>query len=200
MKSPALIALILLVCAPHVATAQDDAGPFELGVQLPVVMSNEIDDTDVGVGGRVGWRPTSLFGVEAELNYFPGDAPRDGFSPGRTEGLFGMTVGPRIDRIRPFAKVRPGFVAFRGSSEPVACILIFPPPLSCILAEGHTAFALDLGGGVEVFMTPRSFLRLDVSNRMVRYPGPAFDADNDTHEDDFIGHELRLAVGGGWRF
>ena len=132
----AIAALMLL--HPARAAAQSSPERFELGVQLPVAASGEFDRTDAGIGGRFAWRPTTLVGVEAEIDLYPRDFP-DGvaFSRGRTEGLFGVTAGPALRRVRPFARLRPGFVEFREAPAPVACILIFPPPLSCSLAAGR---------------------------------------------------------------
>jgi hypothetical protein len=111
--------------------------------------------------------------------------------------------------VRPFGKVRPGFVGFDGASEPFACVLIFPPPLACTLAGGETLFALDLGGGLELFTSPRTFIRVDAGDRMVRYPAPVirgnFPRRNDDREpsienDPFFGHDFRFTIGGGMRF
>src|SRR5260221_651600 len=132
------------------ARAVSEPGPFELGVQLPVVRSGEFDRTDTGIGGRVAWRPTTPMGIEAEVNLYPRDFPGGtAFSRGRVEGLFGVTLGPTFKRARPFARLRPGFVQFREAPGPLVCVLIFPPPLSCTLASGRTVFALDVGGGVD---------------------------------------------------
>jgi len=108
-----------------------------------------------------------------------------------------VTVGPRFARLRPFGKLRPGFLSFHG--QPVVCILIFPPPLSCVLATGRTVFALDAGGGVEVFATERTVVRVDVGDRLLKYPGPSFRNGRAT-EDSFVSHDVRLSAGAGLRF
>jgi hypothetical protein len=102
-----------------------------------------------------------------------------------------------LARVRPFAKLRPGFLAFRG--QPVVCILIFPPPLSCVLAAGRTVFALDAGGGVEVFATERTVVRVDVGDRLLKYPGPSFHNGRATQQS-FFSHDVRFSVGAGVRF
>jgi hypothetical protein len=119
----------------------------------------------------------------------------------RLDGLFGVKVGPRFDRFSVFGKVRPGFVRFGEAPAPFPCIAIYPPPLSCVLAEGQTVAALDLGGGIEVFPTKTSLLRFDVSDLMLQYPGPVLTRDGEAFtEDGFWGHNLRLTVGAGFRF
>jgi hypothetical protein len=80
-------------------------------------------------------------------------------SGGRVEGLFGVTAGVTIDRVRPFARFRPGFLAVRESPAPFACILIYPSPLECVLASGRTLLAVDVGGGVDVALSSRTLMR-----------------------------------------
>jgi len=201
-RRTAALTSVFVMLAWAAAIAQRDADRFQLGGQVTVASSSELATTDVGFGARFSWKPTALIGTEAELSFYPEDLGPDNarFSRGRVEGLFGVTVGPRIGSLRPFAKLRPGFVTFREAPEPFPCILIFPPPLSCALGTGATAFALDVGGGVEFLPAARTFFRMDVSDRMVRYPGPAFDGDGTPHEDAFYGHDFGFAAAAGVRF
>ena len=194
-----MIALVIL-CGQREAAAQDER--FEVGAQAATAVSGEFDATDVGIGARFAWRPTGVFGLEGEFDVYPQEFPDTGvaISGGRVEALVGVTVGPQLGRIRPFVRIRPGVLRFQEAPAPVPCILIFPPPLGCSLAAGETMFALDVGGGVEVQMTPRTLLRVDVGDRLVRYPGPAFDSNREVHDDDFFGHDVRVAVGAGVRF
>jgi hypothetical protein len=201
MSLRAVVYLCLLLSCARSATAQSDAYRFQAGVQLPVVVSGEFEGTDIGVGGRVSWHPAPLFGIEGELSVYPGElADEPAFSGGRLEGLFGATIGPRMGRLRPFAKFRPGFVTYREASEPVPCILIFPPPLHCALAAGDTLFALDIGGGVEWYPSDRTFVRVEAGDRAIRYPSPVIDSDGTVQDEAFFGHDFRLAFGGGLRF
>lgn len=188
-----LLVVIALVI-PASALAQ---GRFDVGAHVAVARSSEFDATDSGVGGRLSWHPTSLVGADGEVTFYPATFPNEnGFSSDRVEGLFGVTIGPRFERLRPFARVRPGFLAFRG--RPVVCILIFPPPLSCELG-GRTVFALDLGGGIELYPTNRTLLRFDTGDRVVKYPGPSFRNGRAT-QDSFYSHDFRLTAGAGLRF
>jgi hypothetical protein len=185
----------IFVSSTAPVSAQDR---FEAVAQIAVAHSSEFDHGDTGVGGRFAWHPTALIGAEAEMNVYPRGFPSaSSFSSSRIEGLFGVTVGPRFARVRPFAKLRPGFLAFRG--QPVVCILIFPPPLACVLATGRTVFALDAGGGVDVFATGRTVVRVDVGDRLLKYPGPSFHNGRATQES-FFSHDFRLSAGAGLRF
>jgi len=86
------------------------------------------------------------------MNVYPRTFPSSrsvAFSSSRVEGLFRRYGWPAV---RPRASLREaaaGFLTFRRQA--IACILIFPPPLSCQLAAGRTVFALDAGGGIELF-------------------------------------------------
>ena len=189
-----VVALITLLM-PALAGAQDR---FDVGAHVAVARSSEFHDTDTGVGGRFSWHPVALVGADAEMTFYPASFPNaNGFSRSRIEGLFGVTVGPRLPGVRPFARVRPGFLTVRG--QPVVCILIFPPPLSCELARGRTLFALDLGGGVELFPTTHALIRVDVGDRVLKYPGPSF-RNGRTTQDSFYSHDFRVSAGAGVRF
>jgi hypothetical protein len=136
------------------------------------------------------------------VNLYPHRFPdRQPFSRTRLEGLFGVTTGIGIGRIRPFARARSGFVDVREAPDPFPCIRIYPPPLACSLAAGHTLLALDLGGGAEIGIAERTFVRFDLGDRLVRYPGPVFEgAPRRIREHSFFGHDVRLATGAGLRF
>lgn len=197
MFRPCVVVLLLL----SVAIPQARAQSFEAGAHVAISQWSEFDGNDVGFGGRLTWKPSSLFGVDADLSWYPSDFPDTvAFSGNRIEGLFGVTAGPRLNRIRPFARAAAGFL--RSSAAPVGfpCITIFPPPLICLMAEGHTMPAFEFGGGVEIDATDRTFLRVDAGARMLRYPGPAF-VDNlrDMRDEDFWGTALRFTIGAGFR-
>lgn len=190
-----VVIAILLACFAAPAAAQ---GHAEVAAQFVAARSSEFDATDTGVGARFTWAPAALIGADAEVNFFPNDfVGRTPFSRSRTEGLFGVTAGPRLGPIRPFAKLRPGFLNFR--SRPTVCILIFPPPLSCQLG-GRTLFALDVGGGVELFPGGRMAIRIDAGDRMLKYPGPSFRTGGVISQKDFYSHDFRFSAGAGVRF
>jgi hypothetical protein len=195
----ALAVLVLLWAAP--AAAQPPQR-IEAAAHVAAAALPEFAGSDFGLGGRLAWRADDLFTFEGELTLFPGEYPDSParFSRRRLEGLFGVTAGVRFGTLRPFAKFRAGFLDVHGASEPVVCILIFPPPLSCTLAAGKTLPAFDLGGGVEVDVTRRTFIRVEAGDRMVKYPGPAAGRNGVRTEESFFGHGLRVAAGAGMRF
>ena len=191
------IAILLGVSltVPCLAAAQTGDRPISLGAVVAGVASGEFDSSEAGLGVQFAWQPTPLIGAEVEVVIHPADLGADpAFSSGHVETLFGVTVGPRIGRWRPFAKVRPGIIRYWQSPEPIACIAIFPAPVHCTLAGGRTVAAFDFGGGIERVMGDRAFVRLDAGDRMLAFPGPVRDSSGTAHEDGYFAHDLRFAV------
>jgi hypothetical protein len=167
------------------------------------VKSSEFDGSDPGVGGLFAWYPMAFLGTEAETTFYPANLRvKNGtpYSRSRLEGLFGVTVGPVVGRLRPFGAVKTGFVTVQRSPGLLACVAIFPTTLPCVLASGETVAATVIGGGLEVFATGRAKLRFEFGDRVMRYPGPAIDAEGRSHSATFSEHELRITVGAGIRF
>ena len=193
-----LLAAAFLFVLHTAASAQS----LEIGGHVASSQWGEFDGTDIGVGARVTFKPVPLIGVDAELTWYPGDFPPDGipFSRGRMEGMFGATVGPRMTGFRPFVKAAGGFLNITPTDRPFPCIAIYPPPLSCQMASGDTLPAFELGGGVELDATARTFIRADVTARLLKYPGPTLDRDFERHDDAFFAGALRFTIGGGFRF
>lgn len=190
-----------LLGAAATAMAQPDSRQFEVGMQLAVAHSGQFDASDAGIGGRFAWHPSRLVGIESEVNIFPSDFTGSlPFSRGRTELLAGATVGPIVGRLRPFARLRAGLVQWGEAPQAYACILIYPPPLACALATGRTLFATDIGGGIEVSLSRRLIARVDLGDRLLRYPGPVRDRRQMARKQAFFDHDFRLAVGSGVRF
>lgn len=170
------------------------------GVQFVSVSQMPFGEADRGVGGRLSLRLGSWVGLETEATLFPAAYPETAaFSARRFEFLAGATLGPTLGVLRPFVRLRSGFVDIASAPAPLACIAIYPPPLACVLAQGARPLAYDLGTGAEVFVGRRGVLRVDIGARRVRYPGPSL-AEGEAHEEPFFSRELRLAVGAGVRF
>ena len=191
------IALLTFTFSIQPARAQS----FEAGPHVASARWSEFEGNDHGIGGRFTWKPSSLLGVDADLTWYPSDFP-DGFpsTGNRVEGLFGVTLGPKIDRVRPFAKAAAGFLKVGAAPRPFPCIAIFPPPLNCTLGTGDTLAAYEIGGGIDIAATSRTFIRVDVADRILKYPGPTFDSNFKIRDQGFLGHALRLTLGGGIRF
>lgn len=194
-------ALGALVILPAVAHAQADPGAWQAAALVAVADSGAFDEADTGVGVRAGWSTSSrVLGIEAEVTYYPADfTETNSFSSSRLEGFFGGTFGPQLGRLRPFARLRPGFLRYADAPGPIACIAIFPPPLACELAQGATLPALDIGGGVAFDVSERGVIRLDVGSRVVRYDGPVHHRGN-VRDETFWSAGVRFAASVGLRF
>src|SRR5258706_11159055 len=122
MNGRALVFAIagLIVGLTDLAIAQSNQARFELGGHVSSTMWSQFDHNDVGFGGRFGWRPLEPVGIESEITFYPRDFPdRVPFSRGRVEALFGVTAGPRFGRLRPFARLRSGFLNVREAPQPI---------------------------------------------------------------------------------
>ena len=194
MLPVALVSFVLLFAST--AAAQS----FEAGIHIASAQWSEFDGSDWGLGGRLTFRPLRLIGFDADLTWYPQEFPESPeFSSRRVEGLFGVTVGPQLGGLRPFVKASYGFLNSASAPEPFPCIAIFPPPLSCVMAEGHTLPAFEVGGGVQFDVGDRSFIRADIGSRWLRYPGPSFSG-RDLNDGDFWGARSRISFGGGVKF
>ena len=200
LRSFAAVFLLLLLATSH-AAAQSLAADVHFAAARWDVSSGPYND--YGIGGRLSWTPARWVGLDANIVWYPNGFPRDTdvpLSAYRVEGLFGATVGPRIDRVRPFAKAAAGFLKVGPASDGVVCIAIYPPPVWCTLGGGQTLPAYEIGGGVEVDATSSAFIRGDIGARFLKYPGPAIDAAFQIRDGDYFEYGLRLTIGAGFRF
>jgi|SoiMethySBSTD1v2_1073268.scaffolds.fasta_scaffold02479_18 hypothetical protein len=195
-----LIALLAMTAGSSPAMAQTPAA--EVGGHVGVLRLSELKTTDVGAGADVVWPVAPSLAIDGGLTWFPGSDASTGSSQHlqRTLGLAGVRTGVTAGTVDLFARARGGFLRF-GSQPVTACILIFPPPLSCQLAAGYTAFAAEVGGGASVGVIPSGRLRatLAAGDLMVRYGFTAF-RPGGTTTDGFISHNLLVTIGAAWRF
>lgn len=172
---------------------------WDASLELGLAEVGSVDHTALGAGLRLSYRMTEWLAADAGVQLAPADLGTPPFSSGQTELLGGLRAGPKPDPFGYFGTLRAGAVLFGEAPGPLACIAIFPPPLECELTDGHSAFTLQFGAGVERLVATRGLFRLEVGDRMVRLPGPVFE-DGEVHDGDFWSHELRLAVSFGLRF
>lgn len=129
-----------------------------------------------GFGGRVGYNFSSHIAVEGEFNFLPREnipppsllfiagetfgsitlssSTNTGTSNGwKTEAVFGLKAGGRIENFGLFAKVRPGLIHF-----------------SEVWSGGaDTNFAMDLGTVIEYYPSRRTLIRVDLSDLIVHF-------------------------------
>ncbi len=137
---------------------------WEIGMQysnvsLPVV-SNTCSELACrknlsGLGTNVTYNFTRGVGFDSTVNFIPG---QQGSKP-MMEGLFGVRMGVRAEKLGVFAKVRPGFIYYENAV-----------PIQGETGTGSlTRFAADLGGIVEYYPEHNSTVRFDVGTTVVRY-------------------------------
>lgn len=198
LKASFTAAALVVICA-GVARAQDEGRKWEVGFQfstlnatngaasvltvapcinppcplVPITAGGR--QTEPGGGARVGYSPNRYVTVEGEVNFFPRERElRDLEVNGgrKLQGLFGVKVGRRYERVGLFVKARPGFVNFaEGDLEQrpdTGCIAVFPPPLSCFEPEARTDFAFDVGGVLELYPSARTVIRFDAGDTVLR--------------------------------
>ena len=182
------IALILtLALASQSALAQQpeiDEHPFEVGGQFTFVglgslESNitifgstipftQFDQTYGGIGGRIGYNFNRYFAIEAEGNFLP----RRNFSEversRKAQFLAGVKAGVREETFGIFAKARPGIMYFSALPGHSSCIFSLPLSVNCV-EQSQTNFAFDAGGVFEYYPTPRTAIRIDAGDTIVRF-------------------------------
>jgi hypothetical protein len=187
-------------------SGQEPTKRFEVGAQFtslflepsnpvsPLTPVPQRERTEPGFGGRFTFNLTENIAFEAEGNYFTRGQfafPQGGHV---FQGQFGAKAGKRFDKWGLFGKVRPGFVGFTEVVE-------FPDILLPFRFERKIYPSIDLGGVVEVYVSPRWKARFDVGDTIIRYG-----------EVPFVGfissftlpgatrHNLQLSSGVGFRF
>jgi hypothetical protein len=191
-----LFSVFTLGMAVSPAHAQSPAGQFEIGPNLSVLRVSELDTTDVGVGVDAAWHLTPRLAIDGTLSWFPGSGDEPSLKDQRRVlGLIGVRSGVTRGGIDFYGRGRVGFLNF-AESGPFPCVLIFPAPLTCQLAQGYTAFAVDFGGGatIPVDADGRWKVRVDVGDLLVRYDMEAMRKNNE-RTDGFLSHNLLFTAG-----
>lgn len=211
MKSRWVAAVLVAFAAAGsagTATAQTAAERLEVAANLNVLRLSDFDATQAGLGGRVSFDLTRHAALEGELAFFPKDRivqppSATAFGPfqiaserRRMDALFGLKVGTRRDRFGVFAKARPGITRLidRGTAcEGPGCATIL-----MLIARNtyRTEFALDFGGGIELYPSARTVARFELGDTLIRHrssapPCPA---------SSCTSHNLSSRLGIGYRF
>lgn len=186
----AVLSVVLLSAA--VACAQDSTPRFELGLHYTALQLNEKNDHDSGPGVRFTYNLNDYLALEAEGNALP--QTREGGGNNEVQGFFGARAGIRKKHFGIFAKARPGFTTF-------SLLGITPGPNE--FEQGHTRFAMDMGGVFEYYPHRNIALRVDAGDTMIQFkPGDFFYRRLD--EPMFVSqqwsHNLQVTVGFAFRF
>jgi hypothetical protein len=195
MENHYIRALVVCVslCAfwPAHARAQADYPRIETGVQLTaLVLNSPVNGGGLGFGARFGYNLTNHFGLEGEINRFPGAGTVSGPNANVTDGLFGVKAGLFTRDTGMFLKARPGFIHFPRSGD--------------LQARGLTHldhFAFDVGLIGERYFTDHLYVRLDLSDTIVAF-GNEHVADTITGQLTRLGarNNASFAIGFGVHF
>ena len=194
--SAVLLSVVTLAIAASPAQAQSPTGTFEVGPSVSILRLNELDTTDVGIGVDAAWHLMPRLAIDGTFAWYPGGGDDRALKDQRrTLGLIGVRSGITRGGVDFYGRGRVGFLSF-ADVGPVPCIQIFPAPLTCQLANGYTAFAVDLGGGaiIPVDSTGTWKVRVDVGDLLVRYDQEAL-RPNSERTDGFISHNLLFSAG-----
>ena len=172
--------------------AQDEQPKFEVGVHYTTLFVNEKDDRDSGPGIRFTYNVNNYLGLEAETNALP--QTREGGGNNEVQGFFGARAGIRKQRYGVFAKARPGFTTF---------YLLGVTPGPNAFEQGHTRFAMDVGGVFEYYPTKQFAVRVDAGDTMIHFrPGDFFyrRLDEPMFVSRQLSHNFQLTLGVAYRF
>jgi hypothetical protein len=180
---PAAVGLVCLLTLDVGTTLAQPAAPrVTLGAQVQV-LTLENSDANVGLGGRVTVDVTPWLSVEGEYQFIPRDQLEvtDGAIGGqrlgiryhrrRSTALAGIKAGYRGQRVGVFGKVRPGVT--RLTDRGVECLGDVCIAALLAVPQYRNEFALDVGGVVEVYASPRWLARVDVGSLIVRHRSTA---------------------------
>jgi len=203
------LTMILLVGA-HVS-AQSSEPKLEVGTQVTsftlsgLLYGYNYNASELGFGGRITYNFNRSVAVEAESNFFPHRSIFGGLGEGRAlQAQFGLKAGKRFKKFGVFGKVRPGFLSIGEvfSNEPGSSAVFQGNTFTNVRIGRQTHFTTDVGGVLELYPSPRSIVRFDAGDTIVRY-GPHFDYTPPTYElvrlPAYIKHNFQFSAGVGFR-
>ena len=155
---------------------------FELGghfsslsLEDPTLLSTfRIVSVYKGIGGTFTFNLTKHLALDTEANFFP----EINFSTDRVkggwafQGLAGVKIGKRFNKVGFFGKARPGVLSFSRTIDggsvtaPFGDFVDTGTPLSIVR---RTHFNLDLGGVVEFYPSSKFAIRADVGDTIVHF-------------------------------
>lgn len=206
-------AAIILLSGGRAAEAQSDARRVEAGVQLTGVRLNSFDPLpellkgevpiggggatwEPGFGGRLTYNFGDNFAVEGVVNWLPREHESVVEGGRKLQGLFGPKVGVRGRRAGLFGKLQPGFMRFGGFPRVIGLSRSSTGVSALQTSRASMFFALDVGGVAETYPSPRTIIRFDVGDTIIRYGG----RDPKELNPTFTRHNLQFSVGFGFRF
>lgn len=176
--------LLFMAAAAGDGGAQESYSRLEVGAHFTGIKlfdSLSTSSVKAGFGARFDFNLTRRVAVETQVDFYPESVfVRPRLQGGRTlvatAGIRGKILQTR--RFALYGTIRPGLIHFTDTIQRFEGALLNPgpPPLIGIFARTgpETHFALDLGGGIEFYPSPRWIARVGVDEMLYRVQGGEF--------------------------
>ncbi len=171
--------LALLSASPLLA--QDNYTRIEFGAQYSTIRQTNygLGGTNYsGFGGRFDWNFSRRLAFESQIDFFPENVlPLVGVQGGQTlQAVFGIRAKAiQTRRLSVFGLVRPGLFHFTDT------LYFTTDPTVAFAQRPETHFTLNLGGGIEYYLTPRWELRADIEGNPFRVPNQTLTGSSGTN-------------------
>ena len=195
--------LLTLFVLPAAARAQGGGAPdvdthrAEVGVLYTGVNLEGFGETVNGLGGRFGYNFNKNLALDTEFSFFPETHLGNSQFGQKTQAFAGIRAGARSRYVGLFAKARPG-VMFIG--EVTSGFNCNSTSFGRTCRPSHNNFALDAGGVLELYPSPRAIVRLDVGDTIVRIRNATTGVIGSPTVTSDTTHNFQFSVGFGYRF
>lgn len=194
----AAAALLLLAPATSRAQSQTDEHKFEAGVVFTAVGAENLGESSKGLGARFAYNFNDHFALDAEGSLFPRTSLGNNQTAQNTQAFVGIKAGARSRYAGVFAKVRPGVMRIGNSVSGFDCSSRGSFEV-CRPERGH--LALDAGLVAEFYPSPRTIVRLDLGDTIVRFRTAGRNFFNGTDvSSTSVTHNFQAGIGFGYRF
>ena len=164
-----MLVSLLMFAACFTATAQSDFTRVEFGGEFSTIRQNDAQTGNgknfPGFGGRFDWNFNRRLAFETEVDFFPEQSEVVSFRRGgqTLQAVFGLRAKVlQTRRLSVFGLVRPGLLHFTD-------VLSYSPGAGQPTQKlGATYFEVNLGGGIEYYLSPRWVLRADIAGNPYR--------------------------------
>jgi hypothetical protein len=174
VKTMLIVVAVMLLVQSQAVAQSEELPKYEVAAEFTTLEREAFSErrTEPGFGARFTYNLNKVFSLEGAGYFFPKKCFSCLNSGNVAEGLAGVKVGKRFEKWGIFAKARPGAISFSQGALDV----IVPPgtssPFDPVDFNFHrlTAFAMDVGGGVELYCpSKRIVTRFDVGDTIVHF-------------------------------
>ncbi len=167
---------LLIVLLPVLCFGQDSMTRWELGTQYSIlrVDAYSFQHCFSCAVARKGVGPTATLNINRtwalDAAAFVTPSARDSASGAGQVAAVQAGIKAQVtgNRFGFFAKARPGFVSYTRAFSGVQSRLVNGANYITVFYAPRNFFALDLGGGIEVFLGRRMALRADLGDTLIR--------------------------------